>query len=537
MMKDDSVYSQEESSNFLSPFAEFRTENNYDNVENKTSKSTTDEPSLFTSNWKSREQDNENTSWLMDGDAPSDVSPIPYQNDDSRIGDLGDGNDHSYDDEDEESQHVTAPYRQALHHSMMGENSFFSETSFLLGNSGSQQEQQRRQQPSNLHLNRSGIHPMWAPPPPSATHDNYEAHGQRKQEFLKGWNDGYANDINDDFKDNNGEASARRRGESSSCTFFAKLVCTISGFHFFMMAVHDFYLWYLSYRLGYPLHVSPWQALPWVSPSATTLIQFGAFLPYKVVNDEQYWRFMSSAFTCTSLVEWALVCFSWIILVQSSLVEERNWKANSSSTSYHSKSTTTAQNRQQFGDNNNNHNEKLSTSRKGRSSWLSWCWLYLCCMISGQLWITACNPSGIAGGLSMGTCGVLCAAGAAKPRHQCQIYLICTSILLLQLLGTYTTIWGGIGACLTGWAFYGLGWALILQSGNRTGKSSYKGNLKKDLVTGEPRTGNKRTTCGSFHTKLLSGIMLLALWTVPTIWVGYYFESISQNDAQELQLK
>mmetsp|Transcript_770 Transcript_770/g.1121 ORF Transcript_770/g.1121 Transcript_770/m.1121 type:complete len:119 (+) Transcript_770:2-358(+) len=118
---------------------------------------------------------------------------------------------------------------------------------------------------------------------------------------------------------------------------------------------------------------------------------------------------------------------------------------------------------------------------------------------------------------------------------------------MLQLLGTYTTIWGGLGACLTGWALYGLGWAVLIlqpnggdnyQQGAKT--NHYRGNIKKDIITGELQTGTNSTSSpslGSFRTKLLSGIILLALWVLPTLWVGYKFEAMSQYSDEEVQLE
>lgn len=98
---------------------------------------------------------------------------------------------------------------------------------------------------------------------------------------------------------------------------FINLVWLAAGFELLCMAMHDLYLFYLSYRQGSEIDVEKW-TLPWISPSPITLQRFGAFIPYRVIVEYQLWRFLTSTLISTSFVEWILVLWSWKAL---------HWKA------------------------------------------------------------------------------------------------------------------------------------------------------------------------------------------------------------------
>lgn len=421
---DDTSYSSNES-NFLSPFAQFRpdavapTTHGISPIQN---------------------QDSNNTS-LLD----ASISPIAFSED--------------YGEEDEESQSATAPYRKAIRDSLEASFIAADERSSLLAGGGVVKSK-----------TRSGVHTMWS----NASGEN----PIQKEHQLAGWNDGYGKIID---KDNKHQA-AKTQGASNEGYYFPIFVCAASGLHFSLMALHDTYIWYLSFRLGYSYsqeQVSTWQIFPWISPSAATLDQFGAFVPWKVVQLGQYWRFASSAFTCTSLFEWGLVCWSWRKLC-----------------------TDTASRK---GKNNNTRKASLKSS---------WWWLYFCCVLTGQLWMTACgNPYRLVGGVSFGMCGILCATGVAKPQQRFVLYLTCTSLLLLDLLGTYTSIWGGVGASLFGWACYAVGWTMLESKvASQGNKGTISSTIEYERGELPPPKGNCRRW---------SGLFILTMWVVPTLVIAF----------------
>jgi hypothetical protein len=102
------------------------------------------------------------------------------------------------------------------------------------------------------------------------------------------------------------------------------VVGVLSGLQLLAIALHDFYLCYLSYRLGYEVDVERW-SLPWLSPSNAVLQRFGAFMPYQMLEYGQWWRMLTSAFMSTSVTEWLIVLWSWRALLWGGAKPTRKW--------------------------------------------------------------------------------------------------------------------------------------------------------------------------------------------------------------------
>jgi hypothetical protein len=230
------------------------------------------------------------------------------------------------------------------------------------------------------------------------------------------------------------------------------ILCTLSGIHLGCMALHDLYVSYLAYRSGYNNYHKSNKALlwrlPWLSPSTSTLQRFGALLPWKAVHG-QAWRMASSMFMSTSLVEYALMCCAW-------------------------------------------HTLRVGGSRP---TW-QWVGLYFMSTVTGQLWTIAWDPLGVSGGAVWGTCGVLCAAGAARPTSRFVLFVTSIALFVVSSIGGTNSAMGAMGSSAFGWGYYGMGHILV---------------FSQDAVDALPPSRSIR---------MLSGIMLISLWMIPLLWIA-----------------
>jgi hypothetical protein len=227
------------------------------------------------------------------------------------------------------------------------------------------------------------------------------------------------------------------------------ILCVLSGIHLGCMALHDLYVWYLAYRSGYQSNKDLSWRLPWLSPSTSTLQRFGALIPWKVVHG-QAWRMVSSIFMSTSLVEYMLMCCAW-------------------------------------------HTLRVAGSRR---TW-QWVGLYFMSTVTGQLWTITWDPSGVSGGAVWGTCGVLCAAGAAKPTPRFVLFVISISLFVVSSIGATNSAMGALGSSAFGWGYYGMGHILV---------------FSRDRVDALPPSRSIR---------MLSGVILISLWMVPLMWIVF----------------
>lgn len=223
------------------------------------------------------------------------------------------------------------------------------------------------------------------------------------------------------------------------------VLCVLSGIHLACMAIHDLYVWYLSFRLGrYSRQQVAW-TLPLISPSKSTLLRFGALNPWKVLHG-QAWQMITSLCMSTSLVEYILMCGSWYTM------------RNEASAS--------------FG-------------------------LYIMATVTGQLWTIAwADPSSVSGGALLGTCGVLCATGVAKPQQKWVLLVVPTCLFLTSMTAKegINSFMGILGSSTFGFAYYG-----------STGHS-----LAKEKVESTART-----------VRMLSAVVLVVLWLTPLLWIAF----------------
>ena len=207
------------------------------------------------------------------------------------------------------------------------------------------------------------------------------------------------------------------------------VVGVLSGLQLLAVAMHDSYLYYLSYRLGYEVDVERW-SLPWLSPSNAVLQRFGAFMPYQMLEYGQWWRMLTSAFMSTSVMEWLLVIWSWRALLWGGAKPTRKW-----------------------------------------------CYVYLLAAFTGQIWMMAFDLSGVAGAATWGSSGVICAAGGAKPRQRFLLFMTAIAIVILAFLEPTNSVVGAIGGSFFGWTFYGLGWSRVVSKMDK-GAVKPKGMLR-----------------------------------------------------------
>jgi hypothetical protein len=120
-----------------------------------------------------------------------------------------------------------------------------------------------------------------------------------------------------------------------------------------------------------------------------------------------------------------------------------------------------------------------------------WVGLYFMSTVTGQFWTIAWDPSGVSGGAVWGTCGVLCAAGAAKPTFRFVLLVISIALFFVSSIGATSSAMGAIGSSAFGWGYYGMG---------------------RDMMA---------ALSPSRLIRRLSGIILVSLWMVPLLWIAF----------------
>lgn len=308
----------------------------------------------------------------------------------------------AFDDEDDDK---IAPYKQAL----IFNDSMLNERSALL--------------PYIKPNDRSKIHPMWDEESPLLQQSMY--------------------------------AENQRTG-----AYWGTIVWFLSGIHLLAMGIHDGYLAYISYRQGLDIDVERW-SLPWLSPSRIVLQRFGAFLPYKVLVDNQWWRMVTSIFLPTSAAEWLLVYCSWRTL-------------------------------------------RMGGARPTKV----WALLFLLSVFTGQIWMMAFDQYAIGGGAAWGSSGVMCAAGGAKPQQRFLLFMMAIGMVILSLLEPNNSVIGAVGGSFFGWSYYGLGWSRVVS--------------RQDKDTVKPK-GFVRLLSGLALLKLWVIPMLFVAFKDPAAQIDYYW--------------
>jgi hypothetical protein len=299
----------------------------------------------------------------------------------------------SDDDEDDDERH------KALHDTL--EAAPFvnanERTSLLVRNHSDQQPEQR-----GMNNNLSKIHPLWRSPP------------QEKDGDKTTWGRG---------------ATAAAVGNIFT---LGNLLCTTSGLNLFAMGIYDFYEWYRLYRTNSgdnTISSSHAWSLPWLIPPRDTLVLFGALAPDRIVTTagtatrpSYYTGILSSLCVSTSVVEWLLIVGAWRVLNISS-----------------------------------KQRRKHTTPRVLTEPvpWHEFAAIFIGAALTGQLWMWTYDTTEylVAGCVAWGTCGVLCAAGMARPLHRFELFSLATMLLLLSLfLRPYSSVFGTTGSAFFGWA-------------------------------------------------------------------------------------
>lgn len=361
----------------------------------------------------------------------------------------GDDDDDDGSDDEEEDAHSTGTIRQddeqrrhkALHDTLEAapflvvnhrdhHHAATERTSLLLGrNSSSEMQQQRGNSKNNLSM----IHPLWRSPR-LQPQENDSSTG--KYFFFWGRR--------------NAAATATAYGTASSNVLtLGNFLVTVSGLNLFAMGIYDVYEWYLLHSLDDggdddDVPSSAW-SLPWLVPPRDTLLLFGALSPDRnSIGEGGGWRtnnyatyytgIFSSLLVSTSVVEWLLIAGAWRVLYLSSLSKQKRNRGNSSAA---------------------REAAQAEAAVVQPPAWYELGVIYLASAFTGQLWMWTYDTTEnlLLGCVAWGTCGVLTAAGMARPLHRFELFGVATMLLLLSLfLRPYASVFGSTGSAFFGWA-------------------------------------------------------------------------------------
>jgi hypothetical protein len=374
-----------------------------------------------------------------------------------------DNDDDDGDADDLEDFRATAPYRKALNESLDASFLVATERSRLLGGGnkrrargfvfgsagGGLSDQQ-------VHIPLSSIHPLW---------EDKKALSAPKR----------------DKREIQPFATVDDRWWSFVCAtrYWGTVVIATSTGILACMGLHDGYLWYLSKRRGIELPYSLAWTLPWLTPTARTLIQFGAFSPERLVERNEYWRIVSSPYVSTSVGEWVLLLWAWAVLRHSSgtLLVVGSGLPNTALSS-------------------------PPPARRGGSVGLFMIWaiVYNLSAWTGQLWVTAFpnKNGGVSGCASWGTCGILCAAGISQPNRRFLLFMTAIALVSLDTVQSLGSTFGALGGSFFGWAFFGVG-------------------LTPVCPVMQTEDSMKEQRRGCLH--VVSAFVVLKLWVIPTYFI------------------
>ncbi|GAX23536.1 hypothetical protein FisN_14Hh288 [Fistulifera solaris] len=180
---------------------------------------------------------------------------------------------------------------------------------------------------------------------------------------------------------------------------------------------------------------SPYAWMTWWRPGDETLLRCGALAPTITVSNHSYWRLGTAICMSTSLGEWAIVCLIWVFVLSNTQEQEQMRKS----------------------------------ARSLRYSPAQALVIYVTAVVTGELWTLAWDDSKmvrytfqrdeseivgtLTGGISWGTCGVLCATGILQPHRRFPLFscaILLTAAAWLQQ--PYNCFLGTLGASYFGWA-------------------------------------------------------------------------------------
>ncbi|KAG7351930.1 hypothetical protein IV203_007978 [Nitzschia inconspicua] len=341
-----------------------------------------------------------------------------------------------------------------------------------------------------------------------------------------------------------------------------------TGIFLALVALHDIFLMYLSWRRGVATTYSLAWSWPWGSPSTRSLIRFGAY--YHHQDAAPWWRLVTASLWVTnSVTEWVVLVLAWTWGI--SINNYNNNNSSSSSNTYNSHQLPNhigqswIQSRLQQPKQTNPHPSSSSSST--RTPWyLHWSVVYTVSILTGILWMrmstkmmimTNTNNSMAVDGndgedttpivtvaigcTSWGTAGVLCATGMQRPQRRFELFLLAMGLLLLKVWPQQTSsavVWAAIGSTFFGWAYASN--FITTHPPNNAGvannnndKHNYNNTMGSpsswhyyyDVQDGNfKETATKPAKMGKTWLRVAAAIVTISLWFVPVIviWVITY---------------
>lgn len=388
------------------------------------------------------------------GSPDEDDSPLPALQDNSWIGARVSPIPDDMDEDDEEDANHVALYRQALHHSQTNANSTHR---FIVAN----------ERTNLLGKNHQNIHPLWEQQQPQ---QNRQPQTRRRSS------------LSNNYISSN----------SSNGLLLVSILVGTSAILLSCMALHDFYLWYLAIRRGIqPIYSVAWRA-PYLGPSARTLTRFGVVLQTSSSNGGvQYWRFVTSLFLSTSIIEWILMAWAWWTTLKKLKL-------------------------------------KLGPPRQGQGPSVSWVLIILIfSTATGQLWMMAFAQQGeISGCASWAMCGILCALGVPHRALRFRLFLSTIALVLINQLQPTSSVWGAIGASFWAWSLAGAMKNKDINHGAGAGAGGAAALPNEWHVKKEP--SSSRTPPSSSWYGIVGGITCVLLWVLP---IGVMHMSVWRNES------
>lgn len=284
----------------------------------------------------------------------------------------------------------------------------------------------------------------------------------------------------------------------------------MSGLFLFCIALHDGFLFYLSLRRGVANTYSLAWSLPWMTPTARTMLRFGAFSPQQWIISQEYWRSLSAMVATSSLGEWVLILLAWRWGLTKTLPSTTHIKQYS------------------------RYDAILSSTPIG----LLWPLVYVLSALTGQLWMMAFTMStthidGVSGCSGWGTAGVICAMGMLWPERRFGLFLLAIAFVLLNLVQaqTYSSstgcLFGIIGASCFGWSWCGMWLPPISSTWEQHAHPSYDDNDDDNnsydnmkSTSGLQRPSQiSSTNWGCWN--IISIFVVVSAWLLPILYMCY----------------
>ncbi|KAG7366033.1 hypothetical protein IV203_028703 [Nitzschia inconspicua] len=342
-----------------------------------------------------------------------------------------------------------------------------------------------------------------------------------------------------------------------------------TGIFLALVALHDIFLMYLSWRRGVATTYSLAWSWPWGSPSTRSLIRFGAY--YYHQDNAPWWRLVTASLWVTnSVTEWLVLVLAWTwgISINNNSRKHNN---NSNTYSYNSHQLPNhigqswIQSTLQQPIQTSPHHPSSSSST--RTPWyLHWSIVYTVSIMTGILWMrmstkmmmmtnttnsmavyandgedTAPIVTVAIGCTSWGTAGVLCATGMQWPQRRFELFLLAMGLLLLKMWPqtSFAVVWAAIGSTFFGWA-YASNFATshppnnagVANNDNNDNNRNYNNSMGSpsswhyyyDVHDGNfKETATKPAKMGKTWLRVAAAIATISLWFVPilVIWGTY----------------